>query len=106
MSHVQKDNKAHGSHGNNKTSTKERKRAVKARGPFGENNETVQHRADYNPLSTKNEEIRQRHNKKIQQSLKNKNEHHKHLIKSKETLQDILSKTNYRIKEKSVNLKK
>jgi hypothetical protein len=44
MAHRAKDNKAHGSTGNQKTSTKDRKRATKSRGSFGDNNGTVQHR--------------------------------------------------------------
>jgi hypothetical protein len=44
MAHRAKDNKAHGSTGNQKTSTPEHKRASRARGSFGDNNGTVQKR--------------------------------------------------------------
>lgn len=42
MAHKAKDNKAHGSSLSKTTSTKTRKRPSKERGPFGENNGTVQ----------------------------------------------------------------
>ena len=44
MSHKAKDNKAHGSSEAKHTSTKTEKRPSRERGPFGENNGTVQHR--------------------------------------------------------------
>lgn len=44
MAHREKDNKSHGSTGNTKTSTPSRKRATKARGLYGQNVGTVQHR--------------------------------------------------------------
>ncbi len=103
MSHVQKDNKAHGSHGNNRTSTKDHIRAVKARAPFGENNGTVQHRTD-NPLSNSSEKVHKK--RELKEKINLSNIHHKHLVKKDMTLQDILSKTDVRIKEKSKNLKK
>lgn len=42
MAHEAKDNKAHYSELSKQTSTKSRKRPSKERGPFGENNGTVQ----------------------------------------------------------------
>jgi hypothetical protein len=44
MAHKASDNKAHGSSLSKTTSTKDHKRPTKERGPFGENNGTVQHR--------------------------------------------------------------
>ncbi len=44
MAHKAKDNKAHGSSLAKHTSTKTRKRPTRERGPYGENNGTVQHR--------------------------------------------------------------
>lgn len=52
MAHKAKDNKAHYSELGNKTSTPGHKRPSKERGPFGENNGTVQHRTE-NPLKRK-----------------------------------------------------
>lgn len=46
MAHKAKDNKAHGSSLAKQTSTPTRKRPVKERGPFGENNGTVQKRTN------------------------------------------------------------
>lgn len=54
MSHKAKDNKAHGSSQAKQTSTRSRKRPSKERGPFGENNGTVQHRTE-NPLKEETE---------------------------------------------------
>lgn len=44
MAHKEKDNKAHGTEGNQRTSTPGHKRATKALGSYGSNNGTVQHR--------------------------------------------------------------
>ncbi len=58
MAHKAKDNKAHGSGLAKHTGTPFHKRPTKERGPFGENNGTVQDRAGETPEKLKLKKIK------------------------------------------------